>query len=550
MPEPAHTIGGRRPWGGGLACALPAAIIVAICCILPLGWMTVVVLKNLSSIGEGHFSAFRMDLLARTLGYNGAAAIIATLMGLPAGLAMGRGRGLLPRLLWAIVPAALFMPSLAFAYSWSQFVRINAEHFRSIGISFAPGSVSDIFRCIWTLAAWLWAVPACIIGLSLRRMDWTVQQHAMMDGALWRVTLRQLLAPIIASLAAVTILATQEFAVYEPTGISVVATEVRMVFDTGAFSSASNPITGTGFIGAGFTSPDQAHRAAAAVATAMPLLGATLLLAVLAAWGAGKLSAADSVAEADWPKALNTPIWITLIAFVLVLMNVLTPIVTLVMSLRLHFSPITIFEEYSKMANGSLIIGAIAAGFALVVALSAAAKWTRGGLVIAAMSFLMGGQFLAIGMIRICNRHGLLWAYDAWPVTVATYIGRFGWIALLGAKASWGKPWREIRDMAAVDGAGVAQSAGWVIWPLAMPVLLAGALMVGALSLTEVPATVLLSPQNPQVLTPMLMTMVHMSRYDPMVEASLLMMGLVVLPVAGAMVLLSVGRRLRGWIRS
>ena len=50
------------------------------------------------------------------------------------------------------------------------------------------------------------------------------------------------------------VLAMQEFAVYEPTGISVVATEVRMVFETGAFSSPDNPITapmgGGGGVGA------------------------------------------------------------------------------------------------------------------------------------------------------------------------------------------------------------------------------------------------------------------------------------------------------------
>ena len=49
-------------------------------------------------------------------------------------------------------------------------------------------------------------------------------------------------------------------------------------------------------------------------------------------------------------------------------------------------------------------------------------------------------------------------------------------------------------------------------------------MLVGALSLTEVPATVLLFPQNPQVLTPTLMTWVHMARFDPMIEASLLLM--------------------------
>ena len=56
----------------------------------------------------------------------------------------------------------------------------------------------------------------------------------------------------------VTVLATQEFAVYEPTGISVVATEVRMVFDTGAVSSADNPIAGPVIQGSGKEAHGQA----------------------------------------------------------------------------------------------------------------------------------------------------------------------------------------------------------------------------------------------------------------------------------------------------
>jgi ABC-type Fe3+ transport system permease subunit len=85
--------------------------------------------------------------------------------------------------------------------------------------------------------------------------------------------------------------------------------------------------------------------------------------------------------------------------------------------------------------------------------------------------------------------------------------------------------------------------ANAVVWPLAWPVLLAGGLLVGALSLTEVPATVLLMPQNPQVLTPTLMTWVHMARYDPMIEASLVMMGTVLIPAVAAVLLTSIGMK-------
>ena len=95
--------------------------------------------------------------------------------------------------------------------------------------------------------------------------------------------------------------------------------------------------------------------------------------------------------------------------------------------------------------------------------------------------------------------------------------------------------------MASVDGAGPFRTALGVVWPLAWPTLLAGGLLVGALSMTEVPATVLIFPQNPQVLTPQLMTWVHMAHFDPMIEASLLMMSVVLLPALAAVGLVGLG---------
>ena len=135
------------------------------------------------------------------------------------------------------------------------------------------------------------------------------------------------------------------------------------------------------------------------------------------------------------------------------------------------------------------------------------------------------------------------WGYDTWVVAVIAYLGRFGWLAVAGGGATRSQPWQELRDIAATDGASTMRIAASVIWPLAWPTLLAGGLLVGALSLTEVPATVLLMPQNPQVLTPTLMTWVHMARYDPMIEASLLMMSSVLLPSLAAVLLTSFGVR-------
>jgi iron(III) transport system permease protein len=487
-------------------------------------------------------SAFRFHLLARTLLYNGAVALLATAMGLPAALVLGRGRGRLSKVLWAILPAALLMPSLAYAYGWSQFVRLLRPVFEQMSITFVPAGPADVARCVWSLAAWLWPVPAGLIGLALRRMDTGVQQQAILDGALLRVTVRQLLSPIIASCAIVTLLATQEFSVYEPTGISVVATEVRMVFETGAFSSLGNPIV-SAVAGSGLAAPDQPARAAAAVATAIPLLLITCLLAGLAMWFALRTEGGESVTTGPWPRALNAPRWASALALLLVLITVGIPVLSLFLSLKVPFSPLNIWEEFKPQLVGSISVAACALVLTIVVAFSAAGRWTTGLLALAGACFLIGGQLLAISLIRIYDRPSLMWAYNGITLPIIAYAARFGWLPLAAARGTWTDSWRELREMAALDGAGPLRTAAYVVWPLAWPSLLAGCLLVGALSLTEVPATVLLSPQNPQVLTPMLMTWVHMVRYDSMIEASLAMMALVLIPAIVAVALFSYGSR-------
>jgi ABC-type Fe3+ transport system permease subunit len=535
---------------------------MCVCSALPLAWMAGALVLHPEVRRELALNSFRATLLGRTLGYNGAAAVLATMMGLPAAVVLGRGRGPVSRALWVLLPAALLLPSLAYGYGWKQLARMGLPALQWLGdtqfhlpllgafhlpiqIDFRPNGPADVFRCIWSLAAWLWAVPAGLIGLSLRRMDTGVQQQALLDGALWRVTLRQLAGPIIASLAVVTVLASQEFAVYEPTGISVVATEVRMVFDTGSISSADNSIAGPMVSGQGLQSSGQAARAAAAVATAAPMLLVAIALAVLAAWGARQVSAAESLEVGRWPRILDAPRWASITTLLLLILNVAVPVASLMASLRVAPDPIKMAQEFGPQISGAIFVAVIAALVATLAAFSSAGRWTRGLLTLTGASFLIGGQLLAIALIRLFNRPGLsFWAYDTAVLTIIAYVGRFGWIAFSTGRGTWSQPWRELREMAAVDGAGTLRVAVSVVWPLAWPTLLAGGVLVGALSLTEVPATVLLMPQNPQVLTPTMMTWVHAQRSDPMIEASLVMMAVVLVPALAAIALTAIGLRL------
>ena len=66
------------------------------------------------------------------------------------------------------------------------------------------------------------------------------------------------------------------------------------------------------------------------------------------------------------------------------------------------------------------------------------------------------------------------------------YLGRFGWLALCAALITHGGPWRQMREMASLDGANRVQTAARVIVPLAWPILGAAAVLVMILALTEV----------------------------------------------------------------
>jgi ABC-type Fe3+ transport system permease subunit len=190
---------------------------------------------------------------------------------------------------------------------------------------------------------------------------------------------------------------------------------------------------------------------------------------------------------------------------------------------------------------GTLVYGTLAGAAALAVAGVASVRRNFGLLVVAIGVFLIGGELLAIADIRIYNRptpwplsllrvsgHDLFgWVYNNAPVMVIAYLGRFAWIALLAGEAMWSRPFLELRSAAAVDGASPWRAAASVVWPIGWPILAGAAVLVMLLAMTEVSATVLLSPQRPQMLVPLLMGWVHMLRYDDMLEGSLLMMAAV-----------------------
>lgn len=495
--------------------------VVLLCCGVPLAWVVGQIVTHPASIVELSGDRFRWMLVARTVGFNALAAFVAVFLSVPVAMVLGRGRSIVATALWVLLPVSLLIPSIVYSYGWSQFVWL-------VGWRFEPGSWQDIVRCIGSLAAWLWSIPAALVGLALRQMDVNVQQHALLDGALWRVTARQLAPAIATSFAVVLVLAMQEFAVYEPTGISVIATEVRTVFDTGGVMALLGTLVSEagGVESAGFAGSDQASRAAAAVVTGTPMILLVAMLSSAALWGLVRSAGEGEVDFGSVPASLRLSWRWTIASVVVLLVVIAVPIASLVMSHSSSRDLPFIWAEFKPHVLGTLIIAGVTAIVALAVTLLACVRRHRVLLVIAIAAFLIGGQFVAIGMIRVYNRPWLSWVYDGMPVMVMAFLARFAWLALLAARGTTSRLYAPLRDMAAVDGASPWQTTVAVVWPIAWPTLVAAAVLIGVLSIGEVPATTLLSPLRPPMLVPSLMTWVHTLRFDPMIEASLLLTGI------------------------
>ena len=570
-----------------------ARAILLIACGLPLAWLAWQIVGDPTVLRFLRPDRVRWDILGRTAGYAAIVALLATALAIPAGLAVGLGRGFFTRLLAFCLPVTLLIPSITYAYGWSQCLRLAAAPLgallqplfsadsptlRWLGVLLLrgdgatravlmPAGTADVARCVWALATWLWPIPAGAIAITLRQADPSLGQQALLDGATGRLVGRQIVAPLLAAGLAVWALAAQEFAVYEPTGISVVATEVRQIFETGSFSSMYNPITQPmggawqgGDIGsggdAGLSAPGaapatasdlQQRAAAAAVATAFPLMLLTLAAGTVL-WLAGRRwsAAGDELTDTPPAIAVGSSRWrlvLPLAAWGVLALTLGVPIAAMLLRHHRPLRPGFIWTQSGYLVLGSLAIAALTGLVALVIALAACRDRRRWALPLALAGFLVGGQLLAVALLRLYNRPGLRWAADSPPIMVGAYLGRFAWIALLAAGATWSRPWRLLRDQAAIDGAGAGRTVRFVVWPLAWPLLLGGALLVLILSLTEVPATVLATPHRPPQLVPMLMTWVHTLESDPMIEASLLLACVVLVLAAAAVLLVRLGLR-------
>lgn len=509
--------------------------IVLVCCGLPIAWLFVQLATHPHVFADAIPDRFRWGLIARTFGYNAIAALLAMFIALPVGMAIAFGRGWLSKSLAAFICVPLLMPSLVMTYGWKQVYAV-------LGYDPMPQSGADVIRCIVALASWIWPVPAMALAFALRRIDPNLVQQARMDGAEERLLLRFAAGPLVLGFLVAMLLSLQEFAIFEPSGISVISTEVRVVFETGSSLDQSWSILPDDPDGHG---PSQEARTGAALAVMLPTLLGTAVFAITCWRWANHLGDGLDWQAADERRNVARAPGFVVAGYLLPLIIVGAPIVAMVHSMRTTFDPIRITNEYWPQIKGSstLALWSASVGIVLLVA-GSVARTSSKAITLALAGFLIGGQWISIALIVVFNRPWLWWLYDSKAMPILAYAARFSWIPLCAAAMTWTPGTRWLRDLAATDGADRWTTFRHVIAPLAWPLLLAGAVLMFTLSLTEVPATTLLQPAG--TLVPMLMTWAHILNYDAMIEASLLLASVVLVSGVGVAWMVRVGTR---WMR-
>lgn len=503
-------------------------VVIGACCGAPVVWIVARLMLDWSSFAPALLDARSLEALARTIILNGLAALAACLLAIAPAVWIGSSRR--PWLAITLVALPLLLPSIVVGYAWRESLNLLNWLPR-------PGSILDELRCSLTLSAWLWPVPALSMGIALRRMDRALLWHARIDGALFPVVIRLLLPAILVGITGVFVLASQEFSIYETTGILVVSVVVRQTFEDFNF--------------------DQSTRLIRAAATLLPLIILALCLALSALLMARRANLSDDLSTER--THLKVPKLWQAFAWIVTAFGTLGPIGALIVLHRDPFDVKRIIDSIGLNLLASAEYALTTAVVAFFIGVAACFTRQRALTLLACAIFLVGGQLVAIVLIRTLNDPAIPFLtdlYDSPLVATISNLSRFSWIVLATGLFTWQGGWRPLRDMASAEGASPGQTARLVILPMALPILLASTLIVMALSFTEVGATILIQPSGSIIapiyrwfgvepsgsIIPMLMTWVHIQRYDPLIEASVIVL---ICVLAMGLIASCIGRRVK-----
>jgi len=482
--------------------------------------------------------------MARSAGLAGSIALAAVVLGFVPGRLIGTLETFSPSgrrrqaALFLAVLAPLLLPSYVLYYAWS----LPLSPTTGIGgyLSQRPelarlvaGASSSI-----VVAVWHWPLAALILAQGWRGIDSQALEAARLEAGAWRrfsaIVLPLLARPILLALGTCFVLAVSEFTTFHLAGIRTIGTQLAVLYEQ--------------------TASDQAVARAAwpMVIPAAALVAALLTSPLLRGEAPGTV-----MGDGTSPRRRSARPVEWLVLAVLLGLSLAGPAVLFVANFR-EAAPL---RQYLALHSDELAwsgwIGLAAACLALLCAFSAIGTGTLGGRRSAAgraggaaMGALSAAMHVTIllaaflppalvgsALLRLAvNLPPAL--CQSWVIVSAGLTMRFSAVALIVLRFAAGGASRQLSEMAAVDGASRTQAWLHVHLPLFWPLPVGAMLLVVMLSLTEVPATMMLLPAGLPNFAQRLLNQMHYAR-DQQVIASciVLMASYLILAVAAVAIL-------------
>jgi len=359
------------------------------------------------------------------------------------------------------------------------------------------GGAGGVAACTLIWAAWLWPIPAMMLGAAWRRHGRAAFEAALLDAspvrAFIHVGIGTLARPLVAAALILFTLTVGNYVVPHAWGVRVYATEL-LLWTTET------------------THPSQTVR------HALPLIVVVAMVA-LGGWHVMRRSRQDS---AEWSAATSRPAsrgWLVAAASIFVASFAL-PIGGLVW----RIGSWTVWREAWQVHRGDFLGSVaicLAAGLLAVVAACTSAivrrAW-RVGLVVALLygivpAALVGAAVYGVyvdletwlpgGRLRLRPWNDVAW------MTAAGLAARYGWIAFLAVGAAAMLRDRELDEQAAVDGASWPRTLWQVRLAGQWPALACAMLAIAALSVSDVATATLVQVSSVRMISLLLVEAMH-----------------------------------------
>jgi len=430
----------------------------------------------------------------------------------------------------------LVLPQYVLYYAWSLLLSPTTQLGRMLASSPALARSVGTAVSAGVLIGWYWPLAALILAQGRRSIDRSIWRNALLDASRLQsfrhVTIPLLSRTVLLAFGVCFVLSLSEFATFHLAGVKTVGTELAVLYE----------LTG----------------AAAPVArAAWPVAIVALLMSVFLARASEEWTSATPVVGPM--KAGSRVLDVTVFA-VLMLVSWAAPVLLLVANvttlqplrqfITLHFDDLL----WSLLTAGSAAILACLVGLSGLLwtadrvrgQASRDVKRTVGRFVIHASIFLamfLPASLVAVSLLRLSIAAGLPSdVRQSWFMVSMGQASRFAGVALILLLLTRYPDRQRLAAMASLDGASPLAAWRHVHLPRTWPVLVGTFLLVMMLSITELPATMVLLPAGLPNFAQRLLNQMHYARDQQVIASCLVLVSLFAILAGAVLALLRLGR--------